>query len=101
MVRHIVMWKLKESANGNSKAENARLLKEKLEALEDQIKEVEFLEVGIHYQPQPAANWDVVLATDFDSAAALEAYQKHPAHQEVVVFVKQIAETRGAVDYEV
>jgi hypothetical protein len=101
MLRHIVMWKLKEAANGKSKAENAVELKARLTALKDKINELKRIEVGIHIQPQPANNWDVALVTDFANAAALDVYQQHPAHQEVVGFVKQIVETRSAVDYEV
>ena len=37
MVRHIVLWNLAEEAEGRSKAENAALLKEKLEGLCGQI----------------------------------------------------------------
>ena len=33
MIKHIVAWRLKESALGNDKAANARLVREKLEAL--------------------------------------------------------------------
>ena len=48
MIRHIVIWNLKESACGNSRSENARLLKQKLEALAGRIPGLERIEVGIN-----------------------------------------------------
>ena len=38
MIKHIVMWKLKEEAEGHSKEENAKLIKNMLEGLKDKIK---------------------------------------------------------------
>ncbi len=35
MVKHIVMWKLKDEAHGNDKATNAKMIKESLEALDE------------------------------------------------------------------
>ena len=37
MIRHIVMWKFKEMAEGATKAENLRKVKSLLEALPDTI----------------------------------------------------------------
>ena len=37
MIKHIVMWRLQETAHGNGKAKNALLIKEKLEALRGRI----------------------------------------------------------------
>ena len=36
-----------------------------------------------------------------DDAAGLDAYQVHPAHQEVVGYVRSVAGGRSAVDFEV
>jgi hypothetical protein len=47
MIKHIVMWKLEENAEGNTKLENAKIIKEKLEALVGIIPEIVELEVGI------------------------------------------------------
>ena len=46
MIKHIVMFKLKESAEGSDKAANIKALKAKLEALTAQIEEIKFFEVG-------------------------------------------------------
>lgn len=60
MVKHIVMWKLKDYEVGREKAENAQILKAKLEGLQEVIPELKFAEVGINFDESEAA-YDVVL----------------------------------------
>lgn len=100
MLRHIVMWKLKENAEGASRAENAEKLKAKLETCRSIVKGQGHFEVGTA-QPGFACTYDVVLVSDFDDDAALEAYQVHPKHQALKDFVAAIREDRQCVDYEV
>ncbi|GAA4342647.1 hypothetical protein GCM10023087_02230 [Microbacterium rhizosphaerae] len=45
-------------------------------------------------------NWDVALVADFEDAQALDAYQTHPVHQEVVAYVRSVVSDRVAVDFE-
>ncbi len=98
MLKHVVMWKLKDNADGRNKAENAILIKERLEALEGIIEELKDIEVGIGID-MPGSTWDLFLYTGFDSQADLDAYQIHPMHQEVGKIIKTAAEARQAVDY--
>ena len=49
MVKHIVMWRLKENSCGNSKEENKKLIKEKLEALAGRIEGLIKIEVGFDF----------------------------------------------------
>jgi hypothetical protein len=100
MIKHIVMWRLKDSADGASKQENAKKLKKYLEALKDNIREIRHIEVGINISGSDAAS-DVVLYSEFDNMEDLEAYQKHPEHQKIVSFVSEIRSERRVVDYEV
>ncbi len=100
MVKHIVAWRLKEKAQGNSKEENARLIKEKLENLVGQIPGLLKLEVGINFTQDECAS-DVVLYSEFESKEALEAYQVHPVHKEAARFVLECRTERRVADYEV
>jgi len=100
LVRHIVMWKLKEHALGNSRDANARLLKERLEALEGKIPGLLRIEVGLG-DGNSAETADVVLYSELEDWPALETYQNHPLHREVVPFVGEIRSERRVVDYEV
>lgn len=99
MIKHIVMWRLKDFANEASKEENATRLKNSLESLKDKISEINHIEVGININRSEAA-FDVVLYSEFDSMEALQAYQRHPEHMNIVGFVNEIRSERAVVDYE-
>jgi quinol monooxygenase YgiN len=100
MIKHIVMWTLKDEAVGARKADNARAMKQKLEALAALIPSLGKIEVGIDvFAASP--DCDVILYSEFASRADLDAYQVHPEHQKVVAFVKQVAASRSVVDYEI
>ena len=98
MIKHIVMWKLKEHAEGNDKQANAILVKEKLEAMNDLVPGMIKLEVGIDLGADTKAN-DVVLYSEFENEEALAAYQAHPEHKAVFPFIGAVRETRNAIDY--
>lgn len=100
MIRHIVMWKLKETALGASRAENAVKLKEKLEGCRDIVPGILHIEVGLAGQGLEST-YDVVLVSDFADKAALDAYQVHPKHEALKQFVIAVRESRECVDYEV
>ena len=99
MVTHLVAWRLKESALGNPKAENARLLREKLEALRGQIPGLLRLDVGFDFSATENSS-DVVLVAQFATREDLAAYQVHPAHKAVGTFVREVVAERRLVDCE-
>lgn len=100
MIKHIVLWKLKEDVDGKSKPENAGELKAALENLKGKIPEVRALEVGINFNPADTAS-DVSLYTEFKSREDLDQYQKHPEHMKVVEIVKKLTAERRVSDYEI
>jgi hypothetical protein len=100
MIKHIVLWRLKEEAGGRSKHENAKRVKEKLEALCGKIPGILKLEVGINYNTTPESS-DIALYSEFESREALDAYQAHPDHEAVKPFVKEVRAERRVADYEV
>jgi len=99
MVKHIVMWKLKDRAHGNLKAENAKLIKEKLESLDGKIPGLLKLEVGINFSITDESS-DVVLYSEFVSKEALDGYQAHPDHKAIMPFIKEARSERRMVDYD-
>ena len=99
MVKHIVMLRLKDSAHGQDKATNARLIKEKVEALKAHIPGILKLEVGIDWSATEQSA-DLVINSEFESRAALDGYQKHPAHQAVMSFIVEARAERRLVDYD-
>lgn len=100
MLKHIVMFKLKDSAEGANKAENIQRLKSKLESLANVIDEIKFFEVGINSINSNVA-YDLILYSKFDTMEDLYRYQKHPEHLKVADFVGRACENRVVVDYTV
>jgi quinol monooxygenase YgiN len=93
MIKHIVMWKLRNKAD-------AEIIKDNLEALVGKIPGLLKLEVGIDFSDSEQSA-DVVLYSELESREALAAYQSHPEHQTVIPLVKAAAVSRTVVDYEV
>lgn len=98
MVKHIVMWKLKPSAEGADKKTNAIKIKKMLEALQGVVPGAFKLEVGVNYNP---AGYDLVLYAEFNDHDALETYQMHPEHLRVSEFIGRVAASRVVADYMV
>ncbi|MFM0060382.1 Dabb family protein [Paraburkholderia phytofirmans] len=99
MIRHIVMWKLKENAVGASRSENVQKLKERLEECRDIVPGMLKLEVGVA-ATDLESTYDLVLVCDFVDRAAMSAYLSHPAHEALKSFTAPLRESRQCVDYE-
>lgn len=99
MIKHIVLWRLKEKAEGRTLAENAREMKDRIENLKKLIPQIIELEVGLPFETTPTSS-DVALYSSFKNREDLDRYQNHPDHLKVVEFVKKITVERRAVDYE-
>jgi heme-degrading monooxygenase HmoA len=99
MIKHIVMWKLKDQAEGADRAANANEMKRRLDACNGIVPGMRKFEVTLA-QPGLEATCDIVLYSEFDSKEALEAYVKHPVHQAVVPFIGAVREARQCMDYE-
>ncbi|ULQ59593.1 Dabb family protein [Brucepastera parasyntrophica] len=98
MLRHIVMWQFKEEAEGKTREENCRIVKDLLEALTPVVPSIRKLEVGINAYPSDSSA-DLVLISEFDSKEGLDAYVKHPEHLRVNDYVSKVRLMRTAVDY--
>ncbi len=100
MIKHIVMWKLKDHAEGADKATNMRRVKEKLEACRALVPGILTFEVALA-TPGLEATYDVVLYSEFASKAALDAYQSHPEHVAIKPFMSAVRSERQCMDYEI
>ena len=100
MIKHIIMWKLRDFAEGHTKAENAHRMKQRIEELGQRVQEIKCFEVGININPSPDA-FDIVLYSEFETRDNLETYQNHPAHLEFKEFIGEIRSEKKVVDYEV
>lgn len=100
MLKHIVMWRFVEGAEGKSRKENALWMKEHLEALVGVVPEIRSMEVGVNCYPGETA-YDAVLISTFDDVDAMNRYKVHPAHVAVAEYCKKVRESRVDIDYEI
>ena len=80
MVRHVILWELKVEFSAEEKAVIKQDIKTALEALAGVIPGLVSITVNIN--GLASSNADCMLDSVFADEAALQAYQKHPAHQE-------------------
>lgn len=100
MIKHIVMWRLKDRANGKTRRENAEHVRRAFAELEQSVPKIAFMEVGINFDDSDA-HADIVLNSAFESVEDLRAYQQHPAHQRIVALLETMRTEKRVVDYMV
>ena len=100
MVKHIILWQLKDELSAAEKAEIKANIKTGLEGLAGQIPGL--VEVHVNINGLPSSNADLMLDTTFESAEPLKRYSKHPAHVAVADSkVRPYYKSRVCLDYEV
>jgi hypothetical protein len=99
VIKHIVLWKLKDNALGNDKPTNIRLIKEQLEALQGKIPGLLKIEVGADFVHGPVSA-DVGVYCELADRAALETYRVDPQHVAVAGAFKDAFNERLVLDYE-
>lgn len=100
MIRHIVMFKLKEFENAEAKQAKLNEIKERLEALIDKIEVLKSIHVD--FNCNPAETWDLILTTELASLDDVNAYANHPEHVAVAKgIIGPVKADRACVDYEV
>ena len=99
MVKHIVMWKLADEAEGASKNSNAKKIRELLYALKTTIPQIKKIEVGMNLRTGDEYAYDLALYSEFETVDDLEIYKEHPEHKKVSAFVSKVKTDRAFVDY--
>lgn len=99
MIKHVVMWKLKDEALGKTKKDHAIKIKHDLLNLKHTISELISIEVGIHFFDH-IQGFDMVLITTFKNEKDMMIYQQNEAHQQVVKYIKEVTIDRVVVDFE-
>ena len=100
MLRHIVMFRLSDQAEGKTKEENAKKIKKVLDKLPEKIEQIREYEVGINISESDSAA-DLVLISSFESEDELGTYRVHPDHIEALEFIKRVVSESRVVDYHV
>lgn len=96
MVKHIILWKLKEEFNTEQVKQG---IKEGLEGLMGKIPGL--TEISVQTKCLGSSNTDVMLYSVFESEEALKGYSVHPLHVAVADNnVRPYTETRSCIDFE-
>lgn len=95
MVKHIIMWNLKDEFN-NEETKNG--IKEGLENLRGIIPGL--LEIKVCTKPLKTSNADVMLYSVFENEESLRGYSVHPEHVHVAdTKVRPFTKSRVCMDY--
>ena len=100
MLKHVILWQLKDELQGEEKQAVMQGIKEGLEGLAGQVPGLQ--EVHVQIEKLPTSNADVMLDTVLTDAEALAGYAVHPAHVKVAdEKVRPYTKTRICMDFEV
>lgn len=100
MIRHIVMFKLKEFQTPAEKEAKMREIRERLEALKDKIDVLRMIRVDFNCNPEET--WDIILTTELATLEDVNTYANHPEHVAVAKgIIGPVKADRACVDYEV
>ncbi|RYF76860.1 MAG: Dabb family protein [Comamonadaceae bacterium] len=98
MLKHIVIWKFKDHAEGADRAANIVKAKALLEGCAHLVPGTLRFEV-VTAQPGLEASADLMLDSEFADADALQAYLDHPQHLALKPFLGAVRERRECMDY--
>lgn len=100
MVKHVILWTLKEELSKEEKETVKQEIKAGLEGLAGQIPRLVDIQVNIH--GLASSNADLMLDSSFETEEALKGYSVHPAHVAVADGkVRPYTASRVCLDYEI
>lgn len=100
MVKHIILWTLKDELSDAERDEVKRGIKESLESLRGKIPGM--TDIFVRISCLPTSNAEVMLDSTFETAEALNAYSVNPLHVAVAdTKVRPYTKTRICMDFEV
>ncbi len=100
MVKHVILWQLKDEFNEENKIIIKQNAKTAIEGLLGKIDGL--VSINVNVARLDSSNADMMLDTTFESEEALKAYQTHPLHKEAAdKFVRPFTKCRLCLDYEV
>lgn len=100
MVKHVILWNLKEELSASEKESIKQGIKEGLEGLKGKIDGL--VEIKVNINGLSSSTADLMLDSTFVDEAALKAYAVHPDHVAVADSkVRPYTAVRSCLDYEV
>lgn len=100
MIKHIILWKIKEDKTEAEKLIIKTGVKEGLESLKGKIPGL--IDIHVKTECLSSSNADVMLDSSFTDETSLKGYATHPEHVKVADDnVKPFMEVRMCMDYEI
>jgi len=100
MVKHVILWTLKDEYSKEEKENIKKGIKEGLESLKGKVDGI--VEIKVNINGLETSNADLMLDSTFESKEALKGYASHPKHLEVANNkVRPFTKTRSCLDYEI
>lgn len=100
MVKHVILWQLKDEFSVDEKEQIKKNIKEGLEGLKGKIPGL--TDIVVNISGLSSSNADLMLDSTFESEEALKGYSVHPEHVAVANGkVRPYTKNRVCLDYEV
>lgn len=98
MVKHLILWKLKDELTTEEKQKIKEEIKTGLEGLQGKIPGL--AEIKVQIEGLESSNADLMLDSTFTDEEALKGYSVHPAHVEVAdTKVRPFTQIRLCLDF--
>ncbi len=100
MVKHVILWTLKDELSAEEKAEVKKGIKEGLEGLKRKVPGI--VDIKVYTDGLASSNADLMLDSSFENEDALKGYSVHPDHVAVADSkVRPYTKIRSCLDFEV
>lgn len=100
MVKHIIVWSLKDEYSDAEKTEIKKGIKDGLEGLKGKVPGI--IDITVQTEGLESSSGDLMLDSTFENVEALNGYTVHPAHVEVATTkVRPFVKIRSSFDYQV
>ena len=100
MIKHIILWQLKDEYSTEEKAKIKQEIKTGLEGLKGKIPGLK--EIRVQTECLPSSTAELMLDSCFEDEAALKGDSVHPEHVRVADSkVRPFTKTRSCLDFEV
>ena len=100
MVKHVILWNLKDEYSAEEKENIKKGIKEGLEGLKGKVPGI--VDIKVNIDPLASSNADLMLDSTFEDEEALKGYSIHPEHLAVANGkVRPFTKQRSCLDYEV
>lgn len=100
MVKHVILWNLKDEYSASEKEEIKKNIKSGIESLMGKIPGL--LDIKVYTTGLASSTADLMLDSTFESEEALKGYAVHPEHVEVAnTIVRPFTAKRSCLDFEI